>query len=196
MFHLYDDLPTTVDVDDVEYRLNLSFDVVILACEALEDKEMTNADRLETFLSLLVIGQLPDQENWRDLFSALIGVLYPSSQRAVEYDQNGDPMPTKTQNTKRDFDFYQDSQEIYAGFRQAYGIDLIEEQGHMHWYKFIALLAGLPDDTKFARIREVRNTKLSDIKDKAERSRMATLKRQLALPDTDDLEEGGDEYGS
>lgn len=198
MFRLYDDLPDSVVVGKAEYRLDLSFDNVLLAFSALRDIEMTGEDRLGTFLQLLLCKseQLPDMELWEEAFSAITELLRGEDTTAVEYDQNGDPMPIKHKIERPDFDFDQDAQEIYAAFWQTYGIDLLRMRGKLHWYKFQALLAGLPDDTRFTRIREIRNAKLSDIKDHKERSQMAKMKRAVALNNVDDEEEEGDEYGS
>ena len=195
MVRLYDDLPESVTVAGTEYALDLMFDNVLLAFSALKDEAMTIPDRLETFLMALMPEVIPDSDEWEEAFNAVTTLLRAEDTTAVEYDQNGEPMPAKSNNERPDFDFDQDAQAIYAAFWQTYGIDLFKEQGHLHWYKFQALLSGLPDDTKFTRVREIRGTKLSDIKDKKERSRMAKLKRQLALSNTDTDEEG-DEYGS
>lgn len=196
MFRLYEDLPDTVTVGGTVYQLDLAFDNVLLAFEALRDKQMTAKDRLETALKLMVGDGLPEYDQWAELWEALTEVLRGEDLAAVEYDQDGKPMPVSTHARRPDFDFDQDAQLIYAGFWQTYGIDLFEEQGRLHWYKFQALLSGLPDDTKFSRVREIRTTKLSDIKDKKERSRVAKLKREVALADLDEDEEEGDEYGS
>ncbi|WP_179394731.1 Gp15 family bacteriophage protein [Lacticaseibacillus absianus] len=197
MFRLYEDLPDSVAVGGTMYHLNLDFANVLLAFDALQDKEMTSHDRLETALMLMAGEDLPDLEDWPDLWDAITGVLRAEDVHAVEYDQNGDPMPQHIQQRKPDFDFGQDAQLIYAAFWQTYGLDLFEQRGQMHWYKFQSLLAGLPDDTKFSRVRQIRGTKLSDIKDKKERAEMAKLKREVALVAVEDgEEEGGDAYGS
>jgi hypothetical protein len=193
MFRLYDDLPNKVRVGETDYHLNLAFDAVILAFTALNDKQMTARDRLETFLSVLCIDALPDEDEWASLYAALNEVLRPSQDAGVKRDLNGDPL--KTQKSKPDFDFDHDAQAIYAAFWQTYGVDLMRERGRMHWYVFQSLLSGLPDNTAFSRIREIRNTHLGDVKDKNERRQLAKLKREVALPDIDDEEEEGDEYG-
>jgi hypothetical protein len=51
-------------------------------------------------------------------------------------------------------DYTIDGDYIYAGFMQAYGIDLIDAD--MHWHKFLALLAGLPEDTVMSQIIKYR----------------------------------------
>lgn len=48
-------------------------------------------------------------------------------------------------------DYELDSDLIYSAFLGQYGIDLIDVE-HLHWHKFLALLAGVNDST---RLREV-----------------------------------------
>lgn len=64
--------------------------------------------------------------------------------------------PQVGKQAARTFDFYEDSDYIYASFMQAYGIDLVEHQGKLHWKKFIALFQGLPDGTKIREVMRIR----------------------------------------
>ena len=66
---------------------------------------------------------------------------------------------------------------------QAYQIDLIEEQGRLHWQKFNALLAGLPDGTKFVEVMKIRAWKPQKGEDAKEKQRMRKLQEEYALPD-------------
>lgn len=52
-------------------------------------------------------------------------------------------------------DMVVDSPFIVASFQQAYGIDLTSCD--MHWHRFCALLDGLPDETKIAKIMGYRS---------------------------------------
>ena len=52
--------------------------------------------------------------------------------------------------------FSQDSLYIYGSFMGAYGIDLFEEQDRLHWWKFIALFEGLPDESKIKQVMSIR----------------------------------------
>ncbi len=54
------------------------------------------------------------------------------------------------------FDFLQDGIYIYSSFMADYGIDLFEEQGKMHWWKFISLFQGLSDKTKMHEVISIR----------------------------------------
>ena len=71
------------------------------------------------------------------------------------------PLPQKPNNDsdkddKPLFSIKYDGEYIFASFMQAYQMDLIEEQGKLHWKKFNALLSGLPDGTKFVEVMKIR----------------------------------------
>jgi hypothetical protein len=55
------------------------------------------------------------------------------------------------QSVKKSFDFEQDANAIYAGFYAAYGISLTTIE-FLHWWEFMALFEGLPEDTLLKRI--------------------------------------------
>ena len=57
-------------------------------------------------------------------------------------------------------DFHQDAALILAAFRQAYGIDLYHEQGRLHWLEFLALLSGIPQNTRLSEVMEIRACKV------------------------------------
>ena len=60
----------------------------------------------------------------------------------------------------RVMDFHQDAALILAAFRQAYGIDLYHEQGRLHWLEFLALLSGIPQNTRLSEVMEIRACKV------------------------------------
>ena len=94
-------------------------------------------DKPEVMLSYLVKGKVKPSIN---LLKAVSDVLFT---------------PSKGSGDKA-FDFVQDSSLIYAAFYQAYGMDLVEQQGKLHWWKFSSLLNGLPSDTRFSEIVSIR----------------------------------------
>lgn len=49
--------------------------------------------------------------------------------------------------SRRSYDFEIDADALYTSFREAYGIDLLQED--LHWWAFRELMLGLPDDTPF-----------------------------------------------
>ena len=69
-------------------------------------------------------------------------------------------------NTQKLFSYTQDAGAIYASFKQQYNIDLIVEQGKMHWDVFKALFDGLDENTYFRRILDIRRKNVSDLQGK------------------------------
>ena len=56
----------------------------------------------------------------------------------------------RSEGSSDTLDYDIDADYIYAAFMQGYGIDLMEEG--LHWHKFLALWAALPDDTAMSKI--------------------------------------------
>lgn len=73
------------------------------------------------------------------------------------------------------YDYHYDAPYIVAAFQQAYGIDLTCEQ--VHWWRFRALLRGLPEDCLFCRILHWRTADLTDMT--PEQRRFYEDKRQI-----------------
>lgn len=186
MFHLYEDLPSSVEVDGDVWHLDLSFDRVLRAVNLLEDPEMTDSDRLEVFLNLLISGkEIPAEEDWEATATAIIDLIQPDAKAssAPQTDLLGNPMEFKPKSSEgEDYRFGPDDKYIYAAFWQTYHIDLMKERGHLHWLAFTALLQALPEDTMFQRICQIRSTDIREIKDSDERKRMKELQEQFALP--------------
>ena len=80
---------------------------------------------------------------------------------------------------KRSYDFEQDADHIYASFCAAYGIRLSEVE-HMHWWEFLALFSGLPEDTSMRRIMYYRTCDISKVS-KSEKKHVLEMKKLFAL---------------
>lgn len=72
------------------------------------------------------------------------------------------PRDKKKEDDKKTMDFEQDAGLIYAGFWQAYGIDLFEERNKLDWRIFITLVRGLPEGTEFSRVVKIRCTEVPE----------------------------------
>ncbi|HNX64898.1 MAG TPA: Gp15 family bacteriophage protein [Oscillospiraceae bacterium] len=126
-----------------KYRLNLSFSRVLQVFEVCREKLLTDSEKAIIACSLLVKGNFPKSQS-ADIFNAV-------------YEQFITIKSSGGNNGKKVVDFTQDAPYIYAGFRQAYGIDLIEQADQLSWEKFIALFRGLPDDTAIVGIMRIRS---------------------------------------
>lgn len=160
--NLCDDLPYFVEVDGEEYKLTPAFDNILQMMAQMDD--LDDEDRLEVMLYYLTDDAPLDVR----ILSAAVEALFPQ---------------TKGEPGQKAFDFVQDAELIYAAFRQAYNIDLYEQRGKLHWLHFLALLQGLPEDTRF---REVVNIRLKPMPEPTkhnaeERARLMKAKQAVAL---------------
>lgn len=87
--------------------------------------------------------------------------------------------PASRPDTGPAFDFRCDAPYIVAAFQQAYGIDLTTAK--LHWFRFRALFAALPEDTLMAKIINWRTLDLADYEGSM-REHYAALKERFALP--------------
>lgn len=96
-------------------------------------------------------------------------------------EQGAEPAakPASGPDTGPVFDYRCDAPYIVAAFQQAYGIDLTREK--LHWFRFRALFAALPEDTLMAKIMGWRSADLADYEGSM-REHYAALKERFALP--------------
>ena len=162
MVSIFTPLPYEITVKGRKYRLTPSFDNVLSMYEAIEG--LDELDKPEIMLHYLL--EKPPKQPSIELLKAVMDVLFKPSKGG-----------------EKSFDYVQDSELIYAAFYQAYGLDLIEEQGKLHWWKFSSLLNGLPSNTRFSEIVSIRTrpipapTKYNE----QERQNLMKLKREYAL---------------
>ncbi len=140
MISLYRPLPEVVWHGEKRYRIRPYFNRIMAVMDLWRDEGMLDTDRLALSLCLLVQGRAPLEP---DLLDAICKeVLIPPK-------QSDDPQI-------KCFDFLQDAPYIYAGFQQAYGLDLFDMQDRLHWWKFISLFQSLPENTKIMQIISIR----------------------------------------
>ena len=91
--------------------------------------------------------------------------------------------PPANTTHQKSMDFIQDGPLIYAAFMQAYGMDLVEQRGILHWWKFNALLRGLPSNTRLMEVVQIRTKPMPapNRYNAQERAELARLKQEFAL---------------
>ncbi len=139
----------TITFDGRRYSLRLSFDAVLRVLDLQRDTLFLPHERLALSVKILAGAwavKLP-VEKQSELFSQIFDEYINDSGRPVR-------------SGPRVLDFTQDAETIYASFRQAYGIDLYEEQGRMDWRIFMALFQGLPENTKIREIMSIRGREI------------------------------------
>lgn len=107
----------------------------------------------------------------------------PSSNAGLLQAVSAVLFPRAKTTHQKSMDFIQDGPLIYAAFMQAYNIDLNAQRGKLHWWKFTALLRGLPSNTRFMEVVQIRTKPLpAPTKHNAqERLQLARLKQEYAL---------------
>lgn len=177
-------------IDDKEFPLNLSFDNVLRLFEMWRDKDVPEFVKPHFGIRILTGETLEDftveemSEVFNEVFEEHIS-LSTVEDNHVEYDLAGNPMKTTASNGKQEqapYDIRYDGDYIYASFLQAYGIDLFDVQGELHWKKFNALLSGLPEGTKFMEVIKIRKWKPQKGDSAEYKEEMRRLQKDYALP--------------
>ncbi len=177
-------------IDDEEFPLNLSFDNVLRLFEMWRDEDVPEFVKPHFGIRILTGETLEDftveemSEVFNEVFEEHIS-LSTVEDNHVEYDLAGNPMKTTASNGKQEqapYDIRYDGDYIYASFLQAYGIDLFDVQGELHWKKFNALLSGLPEGTKFMEVVKIRKWKPQKGDSAEYKEEMRRLQKDYALP--------------
>nr|DAZ17636.1 MAG TPA: hypothetical protein [Caudoviricetes sp.] len=177
-------------IDDEEFPLNLSFDNVLRLFEMWRDEDVPEFVKPHFGIRILTGETLEDftveemSEVFNEVFEEHIS-LSTVEDNHVEYDLAGNPMKTTASNGKQEqapYDIRFDGDYIYASFLQAYGIDLFDVQGELHWKKFNALLSGLPEGTKFMEVVKIRKWKPQKGDSAEYKEEMRRLQKDYALP--------------
>lgn len=171
--------------DGRRYRTNAAYDIVLMLQRMYKDKDISDMDKLTLALENLAGNPyLGKPIEWRS------GLLQAIVARQIELPSG--PVSRK-QPKQRLVDFELDGEYIFASFYQEYGIDLLAEQGHLHWKKFIWLFRGLSDKTPIKEIMRIRDMDLPEPTkhNRKQIQRIMEQKSYYALP----VEGGGGQEG-
>lgn len=193
MFDISKKMDDKLVLNNKEYQLLLSFDRVLWVFD------MWSKEHIPIELKpKLALAKLTDDVTFKDMDTedalaiyAEVFEKYIQVTRAIDevdrYDIDGNVMPKKPKDDQESddkplFSIKYDGEYIFSSFMQAYNIDLIEQQGKLHWQKFNALLTALPDGTKFVEVMKIRAWKPSKGESSKEKQKMRELQEQYALP--------------
>lgn len=152
MFDLVDQLPDSFEYEGLSGPLDLSFDNVLNVYRQLKREDVSESARVRLVCYLLT-GEMYDAVSI-DQVAELVTYLYKT------YIDSHKPQLTSDHSEKQQAELYdldEDADYIFASFMQDYGMDLLEQRGKLHWYKFCALLAGLTEQTKFMQVLSIRS---------------------------------------
>lgn len=174
MMQLTKKLPTTVNIDGVEYPINADFRTSI-KFEMLAQRE---TDEVKLLLEML-----------RLYYGELIPENVPAAIEKALWFYAGDEPKAKSSDSKKEtlYSFEHDGDYIYSAFLEQYGIDLTCAK--LHWWKFRALFLSLSDKTKLSEIIGYRSVQISGKMSKEEKEFYKKMKKIYALPKNQKEEE-------
>lgn len=134
-------MPTAVLVDGVFYPIKTDFQYWLLFCKKLKNKEIESLNDCDFLYSS---NKIPKDR--MKGYEELLNFFKPKKEL---------PRAVGKSTGVTVFDYIIDSPLIFAAFFEQYGIDLMDESLHLHWWKFNALFDGL-HDTKMNKVMEYR----------------------------------------
>jgi hypothetical protein len=174
MFTLTDRLEDEIEIEGKIYPLDLAFDTVLRFFDLMDDESFFDHEKINIAFKMFV--DTDDEFDFDVKYQAVKTIVETF---IIRDESNGSD---DGGTSKQLYDLKQDAEYIYASFLQEYGIDLIEQQGKLRWEKFLALLGGLRDNTRFKEIVGIRAAELPRGKGmEEERKRLRKLKQIYAL---------------
>ena len=173
--------PEYIEVNNKKYKIDTNFKTAIKCNDISMDQNISIDEKILAMIYLLFgKDELVDIKKDNSL-------IEPFGEKILYYLQCGNTAKNNKDNKKEkepDMDFIQDMPFIEASFMSDYGISL--EESNMHWWKFYHLIGGLSNSEMgncciLNRIRNLRNTDLSEIKDPKERKKIKEAKEYFAL---------------
>lgn len=189
-FRLNDPLVTSFSYNGKEYSIDLAFDKVLDVFDYLKDKTLWEYEKAEVILYLLLGEDIKGAEAielWNYVYENFIKI---EDKKPIKTDRKGNPLPVQDDDSVKVIDIEKDAEYIFASFKQAYNMNLFQEQGKLHWHEFKALLNGLPSDTIMQRIIQIRLWKPSKHDSDEYKKNMEELQEIYALEDdTEEVDE-------
>jgi hypothetical protein len=170
------------------YPLDLSFGNILRLFEMFGDETISDLAKFQFALVMLTgvnfeVNAYMARDIYEAVFEEHIKIKKISKPKL---DLQGNPLPEMRQEADEEelplYSLTYDGDYIFSSFMQAYGIDLIEVQDSLHWQKFNALLAGLPEGTKFVEVIKIRAWQPEKGDSAKEKERMRKLQQAYELP--------------
>jgi len=175
--------PEFAEIDGQLYKINTDYIYALECFKIIDDNSISDVER-----AIAVVSVLFGQENEKGEIINIPKNINGALEKAAIFLSCGKENKSIT-DAKKDMDFEYDKEFIYASFISDYKIDL--ENTSMHFWKFCNLISGLTEDSILNRVRDLRNTNLSDYTDPKTRTRIQEAMDRVALPtqyDKEDLE--------
>lgn len=183
---LIDTVPTSVDIDGVEYEINSNFRYGILFELLMQDSTIGEKEKILMALELYY-PEIPKNIN-----EAIDKILwfYRCGKNITSQKCTG-----KDREATQIYSFEYDDDYIYSAFLDQYGVDL-QDIEYLHWWKFKAMFKSLKEDNMIVKIMGYRNIDLSKIKDKEQKDYYKKMQKLYEIPVSKNEKEKLDEINN
>lgn len=169
---LIDLLPTTVNIEGIEYEINSDFRTSILFELLMQDLEIEDGEKTIQALELYY-RECP--HNIEEAVNKMLWFYSCNKERELKSNR-------KTgSKAEQIYDFDYDDEYIYSAFLDQYGIDLNDIE-YLHWWKFKAMFKSLKEDNEIVKIMGYRSIDLSKIEDKKQKNFYKKMKELHKIP--------------
>lgn len=178
---LIDVLPTFVEIDNKKYEINSDFRTSILFELMMEDKKLSDEEKLYITLELYY------KETPKNIKEAIEKALwfYKTGKEDNQSSKVSKITKSRGRNNKKVYSFEYDADYIYSAFLSQYNIDL-QDVEYLHWWKFKSMFKALKDDNDIVKIMGYRAMNISEIEDKSQRKFYKEMKELYKLPENVD----------
>jgi hypothetical protein len=164
-------LPVEVVIDGREFPIHHDFRDGVRFEEMANDARLSGSAKLSFALGIWYGRKLPEAD---------LGAVI---ERMLWFYRCGKPEHADMATDRRSMSFAQDWDAIYSGFLAAYGIDLLDPDTDLHWWKFRSMLGALPEDSQLMRIIGYRTAKTTKGMSKEQKAQISKMKRYYELDD-------------
>lgn len=183
---LIDLIPTTVEIEGVEYEINSDFRTSILFELMMQDSTIGEKEKILMALELYY-PEIP-----KNISEAIDKILwfYRCGKNITSQKCTG-----KDREATQIYSFEYDDDYIYSAFLDQYGVDL-QDIKYLHWWKFKAMFKSLKEDNMIVKIMGYRNIDLSKIKDKEQKDYYRKMQKLYEIPVSKNEKEKLDEINN
>ena len=173
--------PEQAEIDGKLYDINTDYRYALECFKIIDNNSISDIER-----AIAVVSVLFGREDENGEIVNIPENLEKALEKAAIFLSCGKEKKN-IKETKKDMDFEYDKEFIQASFMSDYNIDI--SSVNMHFWKFCSLISGLTEDSILNRVRDLRNTNLSDYKDSKTRSKIQEAMDRVKLPTEYDYDE-------
>ena len=167
---LIDRVPTTVEIDGVDYEIYSDFRIGILFEMLMCDREYSDSEKIMQALELYY-PVIP-----ADVNAAVEKILWFYQGETTEYTSK-----SGGKRANQIYSYEHDAEYIYAAFLDQYGINL-QQVDYLHWWEFKALFKGLKSDNEIVKIMGFRAMEIDRDMSKKEQKYYRKMKEMYKIP--------------